>query len=77
LIPELDRNLIKVVFSGAPVDLENKPGKAEAVYFVSPAGGKVFSTGSIRWAWGLGKSAFEQDSFKRFNRNLLCHLLDN
>jgi N,N-dimethylformamidase beta subunit-like protein len=76
LIPELDRNRITVVFSGTPVDLENKPGKAEAVYFVSPAGAKVFSTGSIRWAWGLGKSTFEQNSFKCFNRNLLCHLLD-
>ncbi len=75
LIPELDRKLIRVVFTGNPIDLDGKPGKAEAVYFESPAGGKVFSTGSIRWAWGLGRSGFEQNAFKTFNRNLLLHML--
>jgi hypothetical protein len=75
LIPELDRSRIKIAFSGTPEDLENKPGKAEAVYFVPPAGGKVFNTGSIRWAWGLGKPGFVQDAFKIFNRNLLLHML--
>jgi hypothetical protein len=75
-IPLLDRRLIKVVFKGAPVDHEGKQGTAEAVYFVSSAGAKVFSTGSIRWAWGLGKPRFVQDKFKKFNRNLIMHLLD-
>jgi hypothetical protein len=75
-IPLLDRRLIKVVFRGAPVDHEGKQGTAEAVYFVSPAGAKVFSTGSIRWAWGLGKPQFAQDKFKKFNRNLVMHLLN-
>jgi hypothetical protein len=74
-IPLLDPSLIKVAFKGTPVDLDGKQGTAEAAYFVSPAGAKVFSTGSIRWAWGLGKPGFEQDKFKKFNRNLIMHLL--
>jgi hypothetical protein len=76
-IPLLDPSLIKVVFRGAPVDLEGKQGIAEAVYFISAAGAKVFSTGSIRWAWGLGKEEFAQEKFKKFNRNLIMHLLDH
>jgi hypothetical protein len=75
-IPLLDRSLIKVVFRGAPVDHEGKHGTAEAIYFVSPARAKVFSTGSIRWAWGLGKPQFAEDKFKKFNCNLIMHLLD-
>jgi hypothetical protein len=76
-IPRLDPSLIKVAFKGAPVDLLGKHGTAEAVYFVSPAGAKVFSTGSIRWAWGLGKPQFVQEKFRKFNRNLIMHLLDD
>jgi hypothetical protein len=76
LIPTLDRSLIQVVFTANPVDIDGKPGTAEAVYFVSPAGARVFSTGSIRWAWGLGKPGYEQDGFKVFNRNLIAHLLN-
>jgi hypothetical protein len=75
-ISALDLGLIKVVFRGASVDFEGKQGTAEAVYFVSAAGAKVFSTGSIRWAWGLRKPGFAQDKFKKFNRNLIMHLLD-
>jgi hypothetical protein len=75
-IEPIDPASVKVLFVGSPVDLDGRPGKAEAVYFVSKAGAKVFSTGSIRWAWGLGKPEFEQDKFKTFNRNLLMHLLD-
>jgi hypothetical protein len=75
-IPLLDPSLVKVAFRGAPVDLNGKHGTAEAVYFVSPAGAKVFSTGSMRWAWGLGKPEFAQEKFRKFNRNLIMHLLD-
>jgi hypothetical protein len=74
-IQPIDPASIKVVFTGSPVDLDGKQGKAEAVYFVSSAGAKVFSTGSIRWAWGLSKPNFEQGKFKKFNANLLMHLL--
>jgi hypothetical protein len=74
-IPPIETSSIKVIFTGSPVDLHGKQGKAEAVYFVSSVGAKVFSTGSIRWAWGLGKPDFEQDKFKKFNANLLMYLL--
>jgi len=74
-IRPLDPSLIKVAFKGAPVDLDGKQGTAEAVYFISPAGARVFSTGSIRWAWGLGKPGFVQEKFKLLNRNLVMHLL--
>jgi len=75
-IEAIDLPSIQVVFTGYPVDLDGKQGKAEAVYFRSKAGAKVFSTGSIRWAWGLGKPKFERQQFKTFNRNLVVHLLD-
>ncbi|HYM03972.1 MAG TPA: N,N-dimethylformamidase beta subunit family domain-containing protein [Stellaceae bacterium] len=66
---------VKVLFRGTPIDVDGKPGLAEAVYFESPAGAKVFSAGSIRWAWGLGKPGFERADFKRFNANLVRWLL--
>lgn len=76
-IAPVDLGSIKVLFTGSPVDIDGKQGKAEAVYFVSNAGAKVFNAGSIRWSWGLGKADFERDAFKTFNRNLLLHFLDN
>jgi len=75
LIPAIEKEAIAVAFAGTPVDLNGKTGRAEAVYFVSPTGGKVFSTGSIRWVWGLGKSGFEDPRFRHLNRNLVLHLL--
>ena len=66
---------VRVLFTGSPVDVDGRPGKAESVYFVSPAGAKVFSSGTIRWALGLGAPGYEQDKFKIFNRNLLEHFL--
>jgi hypothetical protein len=74
-IVQIDNGAIKVLFAATPVDLKGVPGKAEAVYFESPAGAKVFSTGSIRWAWGLGKPGFEDGAFKTLNRNLVLFLL--
>jgi len=67
---------LQVLFTGTPVDLNGKTGKAEAVYFISEAGAHVFSTGTIRWAWGLGKPGFEREQFKRFNENLFRYFLD-
>ena len=66
---------LKVLFSGAPVAVDGTTGRAEAVFFESPAGAKVFSTGSIRWAWGLGKPGFERESFRQFNANLMREML--
>jgi hypothetical protein len=74
-IPVLPLDSIQVLFSGRPVDRLGRPGLAEAVYFVSPAGAKVFNSGSIRWAWGLGRAGFEREPFKRFNENLVLNLM--
>jgi hypothetical protein len=75
-IPKLDEARLQVLFTGTPVDLNGKTGKAEAVYFISEAGAHVFSTGTIRWAWGLSKPGFEREQFKRFNENLFRYFLD-
>ena len=74
-IPEIDWKALKVLFTGHPVDIDGHPGLAEAVYFKSPAGGHVFSSGSIRWAWGLGKPGFESDAFRTFNQNVILHFI--
>jgi hypothetical protein len=67
---------IHVLFAGDVVDVHGRKGRAEAVYFESPAGAKVFSSGTNRWTWGLGKEGFIQEQFKLLNRNLILHLLD-
>ena len=70
-IAQLPAGQIKVLFSGAPKGATGKTGRAEAVIFRSAAGARVFSSGSIRWAWGLGKPGFVQPAFQRFNENLI------
>ena len=75
-IDEIPLEDIRVVFSGKAVDVLGREGRAEAVYFESPAGAKVFSSGTIRWTWGLGKEGFLRDRFRMFNRNLILHFLD-
>lgn len=67
----LPKEKILVLFRGHPVDKWGHKGTAEAVYFESDAGGKVFSSGTIRWPWGLTKEGFQQEAFKQFNRNLI------
>ncbi len=74
-IPPIDPASIQVLFQGKVTDVDGKPGLAEAVYFRSPAGAKVFSTGSIRWAWGLGKPGFAQAPFQLFNAQLIADFL--
>lgn len=74
-IAELPLDKVVVLFRGHPTDEDGKPGMAEAVYFESAAHAKVFSAGSVRWAWGLGKPGFASDSFKRFNENLIRDFL--
>jgi hypothetical protein len=75
-IPVIDVGSLKVLFTGAPVGIDGRPGVAEAVYFVSRAGAKVFNAGSIRWSWGLGKPGFARPKFTVFNRRLLEHFLE-
>jgi hypothetical protein len=74
-IPAIDPASIRVLFHGKVTDVDGKPGLAEAVYFRSPAGAQVFSSGSIRWAWGLGKPGFSQAPFQRFNAQLVADFL--
>jgi hypothetical protein len=71
----LDSERIKVLFEGEPIDVDGKKGKAEAVYFETPAGAKVFSAGSIRWSWGLAHESFATDAFRLFNKNLVFFML--
>jgi hypothetical protein len=70
----IDPNTITVLFRGEVIDADGKPGVAEATYFRSPAGGRVFNAGSVRWVWGLGKEGFAQPAFRRFNENLVRSL---
>jgi N,N-dimethylformamidase beta subunit-like protein len=74
-IPSIPADSIKVLFTGSPIDLNKKPGIAEAVYFVSKAGAKVFNAGSIWWCWGLGKEGYASEPFKRFNENMVLAFL--
>jgi len=62
---------IQVLFHGAPVDVDGDQGLAESIYWRSKAGAQVFSAGSIRWSWGLGKEGFVQPAFRTFNENLV------
>ena len=70
----LPADRIKVLFTGEPVDFQGKKGLAEAVYWESPAGAKVFSSGAIRWDWGLAKDGIATPAFQKFNANLFDYL---
>jgi len=76
-IDSIPLDQIQVLFVGYPIDLFGREGRAEGVYFESPAGAKVFNAGTIRWSWGLGKEGYTQEKFQRFNRNLVLHFLRN
>ena len=71
LIPAIDSHRIQVLFIGSAISADGARGRAEATYFVSPAGAKVFNAAAIRWAWGLGKEGFVTAPFQRFNDNLV------
>ena len=73
--PRLPADQIKVLFTGRTTDFQGHPGLAEAVYFETAAGAKVFNAGSIRWAWGLGKEGYVNKPFQKFNENLILGLL--
>ena len=70
-IAAIDPSSIQVLFTGSATDVDGDKGLAEATYFQSPAGAKVFNAGSIRWAWGLGKEGFTNAAFRKFNENLV------
>jgi hypothetical protein len=71
LIRPIPADHLKVLFRGSASGESTQHGIAEAVYFESSAGARVFSSGTIRWCWGLGKPGFVREPFKRFNENLV------
>jgi len=73
-IAALPAGSVKVLFHGQATGADGNPGLAEATYFESPAGAKVFNAGAVRWAWGLGKAGFANAAFARFNENLVRSL---
>ena len=73
--PPIPADAIKVLFRGEPVDVDGRRGTAEAVYFRSSAGAKVFAAGSIYWVLGLNKPGYEQPAFARFNAQLFDDFL--
>ena len=70
-IAPIDPARIQVLFTGQTTDADGDPGLAEATYFVSPAGAKVFNAASVRWPWGLSKPGVANPAFARFNENLV------
>jgi hypothetical protein len=74
LIAPLDPARIQVLFRGAARADDGTAGTAEATYYQSPAGAKVFNAAAIRWAWGLGKPGVANPAFRRFNENLVRQL---
>ncbi len=65
------RSNMQVLMRGDVIDVDGKHGIAEAIYFTSHAGAKVFNAGTVRWAWGLGKEGFTSTAFQKFNENLV------
>ena len=76
VIPLIPRENLKVLFEGRPIDASGKQGLAEAVLFETPAGARVFSAGSNRWGWGLGKPGFVNVAFTKLNENMISWMLD-
>jgi len=68
---EIPADAVSVLFRGEAIGADGRPGVAEATWYVSAAGAKVFNAGAVRWAWGLGKEGFVQPAFRRFNENLV------
>ena len=75
LIPEIPSADLEVLFKGPATGLDRGAGVAEAVFFRSHSGAKVFSTGTTRWSWGLSHPGFTNGPFRRFNTNIILDLL--
>ena len=69
--PRIDPASVKVLFQGHATGADGEAGRAEATYFTSSAGAKVFNAASVRWSWGLGKEGFVNAPFQTFNENLV------
>jgi hypothetical protein len=70
-IAALPADGVKVLFRGETIDADGDPGVAEATWYVSPAGARVFNAATVRWVLGLGKPGYANPAFVRFNENLV------
>ncbi len=70
LIPEIPKKDIHVLFEGEPKNDRGREGLAQAVFFETPSGAKVFSAGTMRWPWALSKPGYVDERFQRLNENL-------
>lgn len=66
---------IHVLMESNPLAGDGKQGKAEAVYWESSAGAKVFSSGTAWWNWGYSKPGVATAQFSRLNENLFNYML--
>ena len=55
--------------------VQNGRVRADMVFFETPGGGAVWSTGSIAWATSLGPNGFE-NNVSRITENVLRRFLD-
>jgi N,N-dimethylformamidase len=69
-VPAVEELLINYVGQA-----EISPAYAEMVFFETPSGGAVFSTGSIAWAGSLSHNAYD-NSVARLSGNVLKRFLD-
>ena len=68
---------LRLVFRGNALDAYGRKGLAEAVYFETASGAKVFSAGTIRWPWALSKEGFVHQKFRKLNMNLIEQMLES
>ncbi len=72
---EIPKSDVRVLFNARPRDYEKKRGLAEAVYWRSAKGAKIFSAGTIWWSWGMAKPGVANAASMKFNENLFDYFL--
>lgn len=61
----------RVLAHSPVVNVEGRPDWHEAALRETPAGGFVFSTGTIEWAWGLAREGVADPRVQRITENVL------
>lgn len=67
----------RVVFRSELLGINGQPSLAEAVYFKTEAGARVFSAGTNSWVWGLRAEGDDGERFRLLNEQLVEYLLTN
>ena len=70
--PAIETETDLIPGQGAP---ENLAIRADMVFFETPNGGAVFSTGSIAWAGSLGHNGYD-NNVARITGNVLRRFID-